>query len=51
MAATTGLQYTYSDTLTQKRAVTDRITMISPKDTPFVTYLGLAGSPGAFGIE
>lgn len=37
---------TYSDTLPQKRAVTDMIDIIDPRDVPVVSYFGLNGSPG-----
>lgn len=37
---------TYSDTLPQKRAITDFIDVIDPDEVPVIKYFGLNGSPG-----
>lgn len=42
--------HTWSDTEPQKRAITDVISIIDPRDTPVVSYFGLDGSPGKFEI-
>ena len=41
MAQNTGTVLTHTDTLTQRRAVSDVITFISPKETPFLQFFGL----------
>jgi len=43
-------KHTYSDTTPHKKAITDAIDIISPRDVPVVKYFGLEGNPGKFDI-
>lgn len=38
---------TYSDTTPQRRAITDLVSIISPRDTPLIARFGLSASPPA----